>query len=485
MRYMAGVDRGQRVLFPESLDEYVTGENPVRFIDAFVGKLDLVALGFAHSVPASTGRLAYDPGDLLRLYVYGYMNRVRSSRRLETEAGRNVELMWLLRKLAPDHKTIADFRKDHPKALRAVYRQFNALCRELELLGGKRVAVDGSKFRAVNAPEQNQTEAGAKKALGEAEKRIARYLRELDEKDAAEAEQAEVRKKLEKALASKADYEAVLARMEADGQTQVSYTDPESRRMQVRGGGTAVCYNVQIAVDEKHHLIAAYDVTDQVSDINQLSAMAVAAREELGAEALEVVADRGYYDVREVAACVAANITPAVPGTRTSKNRNKNLFTNERFHYNAEQDVYHCPGKQALRAAGTENAGGRELRYYENGAACRACPLRAKCTESKRGRRIKRPAEAALLEAMARRLKENPKLQRLRMQLAEHPFGTIKRAMEQGYFLTRGRAKVKGEFALTALAYNLKRALAVLGATRLLTALTEWECLPSGGSACA
>jgi transposase len=437
MGYIAGIDREQRVMFPEALDEYVTGENPVRFIDAFVGTLDLGKLGFARSAPADTGRPGYAPGDLLRLYIYGYMNRVRSSRRLEAEAGRNIEVMWLLRKLRPDHKTIADFRRDHPEALKGVYRQFNAICRKLELLGGKRVAVDGSKFVAVNGREQNQTETGAKKALAEAEKRIERYLRELDEEDAEEAWKTELREKLEKALESKAGYEEVLGQMKASGQTQISYTDPESRRMQIRGGGTAVCYNAQIAVDEKHHLIAAYDVTDEVSDINQLSAMAVAAKEELGVEELEVLADRGYYDGKEIAACVEANMTPTVPKTRTSKNRKKSLYTNERFRHDAEKDVYHCPAKQVLSFAGTENCEGRQLRYYENTAACRGCPLRARCTKSKRGRRIKRPAEAALLEAMEQRLKADPELGKLRMKLAEHPFGTMKRAMDQGYFLTR------------------------------------------------
>jgi transposase len=475
MGYVIGVDREQRVLFPESLDEYVAEENPVRFIDLFVAKLDLAALGFSRSTPAATGRPAYDPADLLRLYIYGYMNRVRSSRRLESEAGRNVELMWLLRKLGPDHKTIADFRKDHPEALREVYRQFNALCRKLQLLGGQRVAVDGSKFVAVNALERNQTQGSAKRALAEAQKRIDRYLGDLDAEDADEEAQAEVRSHLERAMGIKENMEAVLAELKEAGQTQVSRTDPESRRMQVRGGGMAVCYNVQIAVDEKHHLIAAYEVTNDVSDVNQLSAMARAAKAETGGEALEVLADRGYYDGQEIAACVEMGITPSVPKTRTSKNGKKGLYTNERFRYDAENDVYHCPGNQTLAFAGTENLDGRILRYYGNRAACAGCPLRAKCTESKSGRRIKRLPEAALLEAMEQRVKAHPELRTLRLKLAEHPFGTIKRGMDQGHFLTRGRRKTRGEFGLTALAYNLKRALAVRGVRRLIDGLAAWE----------
>jgi len=480
MGYIAGVDREQQVLFPETLDEYVTADNAVRFIDAFVARLDLKTLGFARATPAQTGRPGYDPGDLLRLYVYGYMSRVRSSRALEREAQRNVEVMWLLGKRHPDHKTISDFRRDHADALKDVYRQFMQLCRKMELLGGSRVAVDGSKFVASNAREKNQTQGGAKKALAEEEKRIARYLAELDAQDREDAKPESpetLQQKLKTALERKAGYEAVLAQMEKSGETQISHTDPESRRMQVRGGGTAVCYNVQIAVDEKHHLICAYEVTNEVSDIQQLSGMAVAAKEALEVEALEVMSDKGYYDGKEVAACVAANVTPMVPKTR-SKQSNTGRYTNERFRYDAEKDVYHCPAKQTLGRCGSENVDGRRIQYYANASACKGCPLRERCTERKGGRRIKRPAEAPLLEAMEQRLKANPGAWRQRMQLAEHPFGTIKRAMDQGYFLLRGLKKTRGEFALTALSYNLKRAIRVLGVARLLEELVGWEPKP-------
>jgi len=476
MGHIRGVDREQAVFFPETLDEYVTAENPARLIDAFVERLDLGVLGFARAEAAATGRPGYDPADLLRLYIYGYMNRVRSSRRLEREAERNVEVMWLLRKLRPDFKTIADFRKMHGKELQGVFREFTALCRKMALLGGERVAVDGSKFGAVNAREKNQTRTGARKACKEEEKRIQRYLAELDatdQEDAGTGSEEAVREKLKAARDRKAGYEAVLARMEESGETQISRTDPESRRMPVRGGGTGVCYNVQIAVDAKHHLICAYEVTDAVNDLGELSEMAVAAKEALKVEALEVLADAGYYDGKEVAACVSAGVTPMVPKTRNSKQK-AGLFPQERFRYDAEQDVYHCPADQVLRPCGSEMVEGRKLQYYAHAAACQECPLRARCTEAKQGRRIKRPAEAPLLEAMERRLKAEPGVWRQRMQLAEHPFGTIKRAMDQGYFLLRGRKKIRGEFALTALAYNLKRAINVLGVERLLEKLTGW-----------
>lgn len=473
MGYIEGVGREQQILFPESLDEYVTAENPVRVIDLFVSMLDMAELGFVRSAPAQTGRPGYDPRHLLRLYIYGYVNRVRSSRRLEAEAERNVEVMWLLGKLRPDFKTIADFRRDHVKALKQVYRHFTEFCRQAGLLGGERVAVDGSKFQASNARGKNQTQSGLKKALEEMEKRIARYLRELDEVDAEEAQQGEM--KLQKVKARKEELEALLKKMQESGQTQRSQTDPESRRMPVRGGGTGICYNVQIAVDEKHHLIVSYAATNEANDLNQLSTVAVAAKEALGVEALEVVADKGYYDGAEIAACVAAGITPAVPATQSSKNGAKELFTPEHFHYDAGRDAYSCPAGQTLVLLRQERHDGRLMGIYANRQACKGCPLAGRCHENREGRYIRRPPEAPLLEQMRERLMQHPELMRVRKKIAEHPFGTMKRAMDQGYFLLRGLQKVSGEFALSALAYNLKRALSVLGAARLMEALRAWR----------
>jgi transposase len=481
MGYLRGVDRSQAILFPASVEEYVEEDSVVRVIDAFVSRLDMKALGFTRAEPARTGRPGYDPRDLVRLYVYGYMNRVRSSRRLEQEAARNVEVMWLLRRLRPDYKTIADFRRDHPEGLKKVYRAFTEFCRKAELLGGTQVSVDGSKFQAANAREKNQTQSGLKQALKASEERIARYLRDLEEADRAEEEGEDLAQKLGRVTQKKAELEALLRQMEEAGQTQRSQTDAESRRMPVRGGGTGVSYNVQVAVDTKHHLIVEYEVTNEGNDLNQLSAMATAAKEALGAEALEVLADRGYYNGEEIAACVEAGITPQVPQTKTSKNEKKGLYTNERFRYDAGQDHYVCPAGQRLVLLRREMHEGRPMGIYANAAACQGCPRAARCHQNQNGRYIRRPPEAALLEQMRKRLKENPELMRVRQKVAEHPFGTIKRAMEQGYFLLRGRRKTRGEFALSALAYNLKRALAVLGARRLLHELRTWEpaCAPA------
>lgn len=479
MAYIEGIGREQQILFPEALDDYVGESNPVRVIDLFVEVLKVGPLGFARAKPAGTGRPGYDPRDLLRLYLYGYVNQVRSSRRLEREAIRNVEVMWLLRKVQPDHKTIADFRRDHPGALKAVCLAFVQFCRKAELIGGGVVVVDGSKFQASNAREKNQTRTGLTKAVKELEERIARYLREMDEEDRAEEEREELGKTLERVKARKEELKALLEEMEASGQTQRSETDPESRRMKVRGGGTAVSYNVQIAVDAQHHLIVAYEVTNEANDLNQLSGMAQAAQEALGAKALEVVADKGYYDGVEIAACVEAGITPLVPRTTGSKNEKAGLFSGDRFPYDAAQDVYTCPAKQALAFLRTEQHDGRLMRLYANAPACRACPLASRCHNNERGRYIRRAPEAALLERMGERVRREPEWMRLRKSVVEHPFGTIKHAMEHRHFLLRGKQKVRGEFALATLAYNLKRSVSVLGVAAMLEKLREWA-----GSGC-
>jgi transposase len=479
MAYIEGIGREQEVLFPEALDDYVGESNPVRVIDLFVESLKVGALGFARSIPAGTGRPGYDPRDLLRLYVYGYVNRVRSSRGLEREAIRNVEVMWLLRKVQPDHKTIADFRRDHPEALKAVCLAFVQFCRKAELIGGAVVVVDGSKFQASNAREKNQTRTGLAKAVKELEERIARYLREMDEEDRAEEEREELGQTLERVKARKEELKALLEEMEKSGQTQRSETDPESRRMKVRGGGSAVSYNVQLAIDGMHHLIVAYEVTNEGNDLNQLSGMAQAAKEALGAQTLEVVADKGYYDGVEIAACAEAGLTALVPRTKGSKNEKAGLFNSERFRYDAQRDVYTCPAKQALAFLRTEQHDGRRMRIYANAEACRACPMASQCHRNQKGRYIRRPPEAALLEEIRERLRREPEWMRLRQRVAEHPFGTIKHAMEHRHFLLRGKRKTRGEFALAALAYNLKRSVSVLGVERMLEKLREWA-----GSGC-
>jgi transposase len=464
------------VLFPEVLDDYISEENPVRFIDVFIEGLDLSEMGFGRAIPKETGRPPYDPGDLLRLYVYGYLNRTRSSRQLEREAGRNVELMWLMRKLRPDFKTIADFRKDNPQALKKVCREFTLWCKRLELFGGELVAIDGSKFGAVNSPKRNFTEKKLRRMIREIDDKIDQYLKDLDRQDKQEAGQQslsreQLKEKVERYKERRAQYAQLKSDLEQSGESQVSLTDPESRSMRV-GHGVEVSYNVQIVVDQKNKLLVEYEVTNEVIDLGQLSTMAKKAKETLGVETLEVVADRGYYNGEEVKACEQSGITAYVPKSNSSSNLKRGLFTKEDFIYEPDKDCYRCPAGKELSYRYQTLEQGRWMRSYEI-SGCKSCELRSKCSINKKGiRSIKRWVDEAILEAMARRIADYPEKVELRKCLAEHPFGTIKRAMNQGYFLMRGLNKVGTEVSLTILAYNLKRVINILGVRKMVEALT-------------
>jgi transposase/macrodomain Ter protein organizer (MatP/YcbG family) len=472
--YIAGPDRTQAVLLPEVLDDYVGAENPVRFLDAFVAQLDLGALGFQRAVPAATGRPGYAPGDLLRLYLYGYLHRIRSSRRLEQETHRNVELMWLLRRLTPDFKTIADFRRDHARALKGVCREFILLCRQLDLFGGELLAIDGSKFRAVNARERSYTPARLTKLQRDIDRTIARYLRELERQDTAEAgteapSAVALQEKIATLQQRRDRYDTLRQELAASGETALSLTDADSRPM-MSGGRIEVCYNVQTAVDAKHKLIVAEDVTNAAGDRDQLSPMATAAQGVLPGAAPVVVADQGYYHGAEIKACLEAGLTPLVPRPLTSANEARGLFTKDDFVYNADVDAYRCPAGELLTYRSTTLELGRTIKNYRT-SACGRCALKPRCTRNKDGRKITRWVNEHLLEAMEARLRRDRAVFARRKELAEHPFGTMKRGMDQGYFLLKGLGKVRGEFSLTVLAYNLKRVLNIVGVPRLLEAL--------------
>lgn len=474
MAYIAGADRTQAVLLPEVLDDYVGPDNPVRFLDAFVAHLDLGALRFQRAVPADTGRPGYDPGDLLRLYLYGYLHRIRSSRRLEQETHRNVELMWLLRRLTPDFKTIADFRREHPGALKGVGREFVLLCRRLDLFGGELLAIDGSKFRAVNARDRSYTPARLATLQRDIDRTIARYLRELERQDETETgtegpSVEALREKIAVLEQRRAGYEALGQALAASGETAISLTDPDSRPM-LSGGRIEVCYNVQTAVDAKHKLIVAEDVTNAAGDRDQLSPMATTAQEVLGGATPVVVADQGYYHGTEIKTCLEAGLTPLVPRPLTSANEARGLFTKDDFVYDPATDGYRCPAGETLSYRTTTVELGRQIKNYRT-AACGRCALRSRCTRNKDGRKITRWVHEHLLEEMAAHLRRAPELFARRKELAEHPYGTMKRAMDQGYFLLKGLRKVRGEFSLTALAYNLKRVINLVGVPRLVAAL--------------
>lgn len=476
MGYKVGVDREQQVMFPATLDEYVSANNPVRVIDAFVGELDMVKLGFERAIPADEGRPAYDPRDLLKLYIYGYLNRTRSSRRLERETHRNVEMIWLMRQLRPDHKTIAEFRRKHPEELKRVGRAFVVVCARLELFSAELVFVDGSKFRAVNSKDRNFTKGKLKALLARIDAQIEGYLAEVEAQDAAEAGQPgatdpQLAEKLKGLRERKERYEGLQKRLEESGESQVSLTDADSRLMKSQGD-MKVCFNAQIAVDAKHHLIVADDVTNEVNDEWQLAPMAMAAKEALGVETLEVAADAGYHVGTQVVECEANGITPYAPKPKSSsKNERDGLYTKEAFTYSAERDAYQCPAGQWLVVKTQTVVKGRTLSYYGNWEACAGCPLREQCTTSKQGRRIMRTPEEERLEAMAERLKERPELMLQRKSSVEHPYGTMKWTWDGDYFLLKGLKKVKGEFSLMTLAYNLRRVLSLLGVECLLEAL--------------
>jgi transposase len=476
MGYKAGVDREQQILFPETLDEYVSPDNPVRFIDAFVAKLDMAALGFERAVPAREGAPGYDPRDMLKLFIYGYLNKMRSSRRLERETHRNLEVIWLVRRLRPDHKAIAEFRRKHPKALKQVSKEFVLLCRKLDLFSAQLVFIDGSKFRAVNGKDRNFTVPKLKILLGRIDANIEQYLAALEAQDAEEKEQPgatdpQLQEKLKAFQERKQEYEGYLKRLEESGESQLSLTDADSRLMKLHGD-KKVCFNAQIAVDAKHHLIVADDVTNEVNDEWQLAPMAKAAKEALEVETLDAAADAGYHVGTQVVECEANGITPFAPKPKSSsKNESKGLYTKETFTYSAEQDTYRCPAGQLLSYSTQTEQNGRILRYYANWSACAACPLRERCTESKQGRRIMRTPEEPRLEAMAQRMEATPGLMLQRKSTVEHPYGTMKWWWDGGYFLVKGLEKVRGEFSLMTLAYNLRRVINLLGVECLLEAL--------------
>ena len=477
MHHIRGSAREQLILFPEALDEYITEDNPVRFLDDFVDTLDFGGLGFRHAVLQETGRPPYHPADLLKLYVYGYLNRIRSSRQLEREAGRNLELMWLLKRLTPDFKTLADFRRDNRLAIRRVCQEFTRFCRQLDLFGGELVAIDGSKFKAQNAKGRNVTQRKLKRQIQDLEKKIDEYLEQLDQADEEEKDWPEnpnaeqLREKIETMQQRQAELRKVEEQMKERGQSQISLTDPDSRSMPVGGGeATVVGYNVQLSVDAKHKLIVDHEVANDVTDFGLLGRMAQRAKQALGVDEMDVVADMGYYDGQQVKECLEDGITPYIPKASTSANRKRGLFTKPDFRYDPQQDSYRCPAGEALTFRFQTTELGRDIRYYAT-PACRGCALRAQCTRNKGGRRITRWVDEHLLEAMQARVEAQPEKVKLRKQLAEHPFGTIKQAMNQGYFLMRGLEKVRAEMALTVMAYNLKRVVQILGVPRMVQAL--------------
>jgi transposase len=493
-RFIEGEDRRQATLLPDSLEDYVTDDNPVRMarqtgrshpdcraapvrvIDVFIGELDLAAMGFAGVAPEATGRPAYHPATLLKIYLYGYLNRIQSSRRLERETQRNIELMWLTWRLMPDFKTIADFRRDNGPAIRAACKHFVMLCRQLNLFTRSVVAVDGSKFKAVNTRDKNFTLAKVAKRIEQVEASVARYLAALDHADrqlddVSEAKTTRIKEKIEGLRRQMQSLKAMERQVEEAPDKQVSLTDPDARSMATSGKGTGtVGYNVQIAVDAEHHLIVAHEVTNVGTDRSQLAAMGGKARDATGCEEVTVLADRGYYNGEEVLACQGKGVLPYVPKTQTSANAKRGLFTVQDFIYDAEDDRYTCPAGESLTRGKVSSDRRDDMDHYRNLTACLTCGLKPQCTSDK-VKRQKRWEHEAVLDRMQARLDRMPEAMIIRRQTVEHCFGTLKAWMGSTHFLTKTLEKVKTEMSLQVLAYNMKRTINIFGVRPLMQAI--------------
>jgi len=475
-RFVQGADRRQPTLLPECLDDYVAEDNPVRVVDVFVDELDLKGLGFEGMTPAATGRPAYHPAMMLKLYVYGYLNKVQSSRRLEREVQRNVELMWLTGRLAPDHKTIADFRRENGSAIQAACAQFVVLCRQLGLFGATLVAIDGSKFKAVNTRDRNFTAYKVKRRIEQVSEHIAGYLQDLDTADRHEGQAAEARsgrliEKIDRLRAQMAMLKLMEAEVASAPDGQVSLTDPDARAMATSGRGSGIVgYNVQSAVEGEHHLIVAHEVIMTGSDRQQLANMASRAKDAMGVERLDVLADRGYFSGEEILACEALGATPFVPKTLTSGAKANGRFGKQDFVYLPDQDVYRCPAGSLLPYHMTVVERGMTLHRYWDRASCTGCSIKAQCTPAAE-RKVTRWEHEAVIDALQARMDLRPRAMRERRSLVEHPFGTIKAWMGHTHFLTKRLPNVKTEISLHILAYNMKRVMAVLGTKPLMNAI--------------
>jgi transposase len=474
-RFIEEADRGQLTLLPESLDDYIDESNPVRAIDAFVTHLDLEKLGF-ETAPAETGRPGYQPSSLLKLYIYGYLNRVASSRCLEREAGRNLEVIWLIGRLQPDDKVIADFRKDNGKAIRLVCVQFVELCRRMGLLTKASVAIDGSKFKAVNNRDRNFTDNKVERRRQQLNESVQRYLQQLETADrqkpteALKKKTAHLKEKLARLLEEMGKLAAHMALMKASPDGQISLTDPDSRSMATSGRGSGVVgYNVQTAVDTEHHIIVAHEVTNVGNDTAHLANMAEQAKAALAVDKLEAVADRGYFDTDEIVACTNAGVTLTLPRRMTSNAKAEGRFGKQDFAYLADEDAYRCPAGEKLTYRYTNVERGLTLRRYWT-TVCGDCAFKALCTTG-RERRIARSENEHILEAVQERLDANPQAMRQRRETVEHPFGTIKARMGATHFQMRTLPKVATEMALAVLAYNLTRVMNIMGVKPLIAAM--------------
>ena len=475
MRYITGLNRNQAAIF--TLDDYVDENNLCRIIDAFTDSLDFKGLGFKYSEPKDTGRPPFNPADIMKLYMYGNQYRIRSSRRLETESLRNVEVMWLMNGLTPDDKTISNFRKDNRKAIKEVFKMFNKLCLTLGLFGKETVAVDGTKIKADNSRRHHHTQKDTEKMLSKLDKKVAEYLDELDRNDIVEDGEARpdweaIEAALEKIKGRKSDLEAILAEIKENGGKPICTVDEDAALMKQGGGkGFDVCYNVQTSVDDKNGLVVDFDVTNNANDLGELSGMVERSKEALGVEELNVLADTGYSKGEEIDASEKAGATCFIPKAKPSNQPENEKFNRENYKYDAESNTYICPAGNVMQQVRIRERDG--FKVYANRAACMQCPVKAQCTKSQTLREIERSPYQENVDRADRNAKENPELYQRRMELSEHPFGVVKRIWGVDQFLCRGNEMVTGEIALAFMAFNLRRAVSILGVKKLVEVINS------------
>jgi len=478
MGYIEGEDRNQIILFPESIDEYVSDNNSIRIIDEYINQLNLKSLLFKRAVTPSMGRPPYHPKDMLKLYLYGYLNRIRSSRRLEQEAIRNLEVIWLLRKLKPDFKTIADFRKDNKKALKKVFRDFTRLCDEWELFGKELVAIDGSKFRACNSKKNNYSTKKLERHLKYLDEKIENYIQELDHHDMAEAslkkpDAKAIKERIQQLRERKEKYESYQRKLKQSGENEISTTDPDARLM-ANHNNVEVSYNVQTTVDAKHKLIADFKITQKPNDLGELDNMAIRTKKLFGNKTFEVLADKGYYQAKDLKKCAENGITVYITKQTYANGTKDQAFYSDQFKYDPEINVYLCPAGKELHYYRARKKDGKIIGYeYRNDDACKDCKFKARCTSAKKGRSICRHADQDFLDRIDSQTKRNIKKYKLRQMIVEHPFGTIKRGWGAYFFLTKRKVSVSAEISLSFLAYNFKRAINILGTEEILRRLRQ------------
>lgn len=476
MRYIEGVNRKRRISFPEYIDDYITENNQVRVIDAFVDSLNLDELGFKKAEEIKTGRPGYNPADMLKLFMYGYMTRNTSSRRLEAEAGRNIELMWLLRKLKPDYRTIAEFRKQNKDAIQKVFHQLVALCKDWDLFGMEVVAVDGSKFRACNSKKNNFNEKNLKRKIKYIDDKLQEYMTEMDENDKNEVssrtpDREEVKKRVNELKKRKETYQNYQDKIKNKEVSEISTTDPDARLMAVNNNGVDVCYNVQTVVDSKHKLVVDSNVINNPTDHGQLGEMAGRAKKIFEVGSIKALADKGYYNAEDLKFCEKEGITTYVAKQIFSNATGEREFYSDKFEYNKEKNVYICPAGYELKCSIKRITKETKRLNYKNNEACRQCEYKDLCTKSENGRIIARTLDQDFLDTVDQRTNENKELYKTRQMIVEHPFGTVKRGWGLSYFLTRSIESVKTEVSLTFLAYNMKRVINILGVKEIVKRL--------------